>query len=451
MKFSYLWRANWMYLLLLLFHIVFLFVIDGLVLSGSDEALYLGTFENLVNSEKSKIALNGWSFENQFLIASVLIPAQIFHGFGVDSLLSLRLNSLVYLAGTLMVLDRVFVEIFRSQVKKQFYVLLLFIMPSVFFFGSLGGRETLVGFYLVLCVYLSRQYVMNRHFSTLTCFCLASVGLFVSKPHYLMVLFISLLLIALVGSQEVLDFRKSIINLIVGILLVGTCLPGSLQHNIRSVQSLSGLTNLSEGIQDSPSEGIQDSPSDGIQDSPSDGIQDKNPQHSNLYELKELIRKNSWAATFFSATGITSKIDSKISQGFNAEQSKSRAQKSELGSRIGSNPRVIIQSFFLFLLKPIPFTENGSFLLNFFSIEFPIWLILYWMMFVEIYRTRRKGSIFSYRLLLPITALTTLSLITFLADTNIQVALRHRYPIGLLILLVIGFARPKIGKFPDNQ
>jgi hypothetical protein len=165
--------------------------------------------------------------------------------------------------------------------------------------------------------------------------------------------------------------------------------------------------------------------------------------HALLGELED--NPNTITARIANSLGITAKLNSISKSSIVLETDKlvSENQKKLSLQQAGlTKPLQVLESSAKFLLVPFIFMDNGSLFLNIQSIETPIWLFVYGLFFVGLYRIIRRRRELDYAVMMATLFAFEFVAISALTEINVGTALRHR-SLLLIPILVIWIARKK--------
>jgi hypothetical protein len=134
-------------------HASFAKLVGNITVLAPDEKNYFLTYLEIYDGNFSFTNRPGWQGDSYHVVRLLLFPARIFESLGIDSLLSLRLTSILYVSISLYQL----LTLINSH-KKNFSVLWIpiacFCIPSFFVFTSLAIRESFV-YFLMINVFLN--------------------------------------------------------------------------------------------------------------------------------------------------------------------------------------------------------------------------------------------------------------------------------------------------------
>jgi hypothetical protein len=165
--------------------------------------------------------------------------------------------------------------------------------------------------------------------------------------------------------------------------------------------------------------------------------------HALFSELK--TNPNTLVAKIFSAIGVTDKLETIVIKNTVLEtEEKVIENKKDLSLQQAGlkKPAQVVESSLKFLLIPFIFKDNGSLFLNIQSIETPIWLLVYGVFFLALYRIFCQKHELDYSVFVAIIFSIEFVGLSALIEENVGTALRHR-SLLLIPILVIWVARKK--------
>ena len=125
-----------------------------------DEYNYLYTFENLYGASLDPYPErnSGWITAPKPFLELVYFPAHIFNLIGIPSHLALRLHTIMLISiGLLLLLGES-----RDKNLKTKSILLFFLIPSVFFWTTIGMREAFILLEMILLLVGIRKFCDNK-------------------------------------------------------------------------------------------------------------------------------------------------------------------------------------------------------------------------------------------------------------------------------------------------
>ena len=102
-----------------------------------------------------------------------------------------------------------------------------------------------------------------------------------------------------------------------------------------------------------------------------------------------------------------------------------------------SNPGAIFISGAKFLFLPVPLLNNGSIFLNLISFEMFLWLILYVILLIFMFRASKVIKKMEFVILWPFIFLISFLIFSSLFEINLGTIIRHRSILATAILISI--------------
>ena len=163
--------------------------------------------------------------------------------------------------------------------------------------------------------------------------------------------------------------------------------------------------------------------------------------HALFNELKS--HPDTIVAKIFNAIGVTDKLEKIVIENTVLEtEEKVIENKKDLSLQQAGlkKPVQVVESSLKFLLIPFIFKDNGSLFLNIQSIETPVWLLVYGVFFLGLYRIFWRKHELDYSVFIAIIFSIEFVGLSALIEENVGTALRHR-SLLLIPILVIWVAR----------
>jgi hypothetical protein len=458
--------------------------LSGFMLPGSDEITYQHTFEALVADSRTA-QLNGWSYPQAQAILLLNVPARIYLNFNLDSLTSLRLQSLFYSLLTIPMVAILLKGILSSKrlLILMWSVMLVQLVPSVFFWNFFGTRDAMLSFFIVSFLLSIVRFYLYPRISNFVILTISLSCLYVCKP-YIAVAFLSFVttwfLFAAVYRRSSLGGALKIAILIwipliilpygasgtFGILRTGVALVSDPSPNGESFLNIS--TREDEGNPEGNPEGNAESNPEGNAEGNPEGNAEGNPEEENLalvgfncvssgdpnstLDYIENVLENSNSGNWIAEKlGLYEYIQARrIVNNESASESNRRCFDSQLTELDKSKPRTWMLKTMEVLSGPVPFQNNGSLLMNFFSLEFPIWFLSLGYLGYMSFKTKIKTTVSSedktnlksdlmFYAKTVVVLIFAFILVSILLETNMQVYSRHRTNIAPMVALGIAF------------
>lgn len=384
--------------LFVLAQLAFIFTLDRFVGSENfifpDERGYLQIASSL-HSDPPEYFGWGWPWKTPIYVVQFLyLPFWVLTKFGLEDLVALRVTSVIYTSLAVFLLLLTFHSLTKnSWQKRSFSIIRIFIfIPSFFVFGTFGLREPIIYFSTSSIIFgLMMVIYFNRKMFTIFIF----FGLYflISTKEYLGLLSILCLSVAVTShfvgairernSTIFKEYCKQI-GLILGpilavVIALNPIFISSLQHFDHVANDNPRRTNLS-GNSTNGTEGAWQTEREIID------IATKTNSPVNNLVLK-IIKPEESLMKKDVGSGDSSKDTTQREQ--NISEPELRAKKLSLEATkltdIDGNLRQVI----VLLVKPTPFLDNGSSILNIASIETVMWWLLLTLWLVTYFRKRK--------------------------------------------------------------
>jgi hypothetical protein len=431
---------------LIVLHLLLILLLAGLVISDSDEAVYLQGFLKVFDTSQMGFQPPGWSYVDLNVIKILYSPAFLLSKLGFSEITSMRLGSLMYLTLTFTILLRYMrLNSLQNQYRKsKWLVLFVFLIPSSFFFTSLATRDSILGFFLVFTIFTLSKLENKTQVHVSVAYSISVALIFVIKPHYYLIILVSALSAAIWKVKRKKAQKKFLVLISTLSILPMFYFPGALAHQINSVKTWQEELFVKN---DSPA---ADSPA---ADSPAADSPAADSPAADLATLNEISRaaeENSALYIFLKLTGVAERIEDKLASPPKSETAIARGATANIEIRKDESTFAYIEKFMKIFLFPLPFLDNGSLLLNLFALEIVLWLFLYTLFFracLSSIKQRVPVSTTSVFTGLILICFVIMSLIT---EESIQVALRHRNVLALLMVISLGtfYKSTKFSKLP---
>lgn len=410
-------------------HLLLILLLAGLVISASDEAVYLQGFLKIFDTPQMGFQPPGWSYVDLNVIKILYLPAFLLSKLGFSEITSMRLGSLMYLTLTFTILLR-YLGLNSSQDqfrKSKWLVQFIFLIPSSFFFTSLATRDSILGFFLVFTIFNFSKLENKIQLHSSAAYAISIALIFAIKPHYYLMILVSALSAAIWKVKCKNTQKKFLVLISLLSILPMFYFPGSVAHQINSVKTWQEelFFTSDSAITDSA---ITDSP---ITDSPIADL-------GTLNEISTAARENSALYFFLKFTGVAERIEGKLAYPPKSETAIARGAKANIDIQKDESTLAYIEKFIKISLFPLPFLDNGSLLLNLFAVEIVFWLFLYIFFFRACFRSFRQRVVVSTTSVFTGLILICFVIMSLITEESIQVALRHRNVLALLMVTCLG-------------
>jgi hypothetical protein len=421
-----------------------------------DEGLYKGIFSTLYSAGFTSDVF-GFSGAWEPWLRLSYLPAKLLTYIGFTDLLAVRFLAIGYSTLATFLLIKMARDNNRDDRVFKAAIIAISLIPTVFLWSSIGLRESFLFLEISAILYFLSRIKDEIDIRNLLGLAISVYSLSMTK-NYIFILFLFAFIATLIPFILIKRQRFVTHALILSIAVM------PLAFNPELVPAISSFFNgqLSKvdtiEIGDINNDGRCDSfePCASTSGSGSgSGSEDEEVKpvayvttggitvHLLLDQLKE--SPNTIVARISSALGITAKLEaiSKLAIVVETDKSVVANQKKLSLQQAGlKKPLQVLESSAKFLLIPFIFIDNGSLFLNIQSIETPIWLFIYSLFFVGLYKVIRRRREFDYAVMIATLFALEFVAISALTEINVGTALRHR-SLLLIPILVIWVARKK--------
>ena len=402
-RFSYLTVS----IFLILHGIFFIFqknYLDSSFFLAPDEEGYLGVFKSIISSEKSN---EYWGFPPHTSYQElhiIYLPASILQASGIEALSALRIQSI--LLGSLSYLA-IIRTLNLSQTNRKKLIALSILIPTFFVWQSLALRESFIYFAITSFFLGMKTICESRHISGYLTLFFSLYLLSIVKDYLFILLFFSTLLALIL---KMFAWKKIFLKLsdagllliFIVVILVNVGLADGIRNSL-------GSTVIGNNIASSVLNGNSTNGSLNANTTSErfNLLISKNESGSLLKRIAELIIEENVEPSASSSTNTAQEPSASSSTSTAQEPSASSStntaqepsassstsngsmnssvQKGNTKNRLSlkaarwNNVTEVLIAFSQILLRPTPFMDNGSKLLNLLSFEtiFWAWLILY--------------------------------------------------------------------------
>ncbi len=453
-------------------HVLFATFLGRLYALAPDESGYLYTFNNLYGSKDPNPQYNsGWITAPKPFLWITYLPAKCLNVLGVPDYLSIRILSIAIATFSLVLLINLNRRSADGGARFEKSIFLVFFIPSVFLWTSVGLREVFIIAEFSLIIVGLDYLVRGRQTRAIVYLSVGSYALLSTKNYLWICLILSSLVLTILLAFKHFP-KKKLINLSVGLILV-PCIAFASTTSVYALKFLitsvfhTDLASAASRSGDSiiqvalPSSGNGSGGKLASNGSGSSGSGKGNTVvtfhgDSTLILLHFYLVDHPHAifTRVFRAIGIEAKVqeiwDAKVKAGLIKKSVSALPDSSSLSGYILKpgkvhHPLSIARPAFLFMFGPIPFLNQGGIALNTVTFESPLWWVFYSLVLYRMIRYRKSG--YAKDPLFVLAAIYFLSLVAFsaLVEVNLGTSFRHRSI--LLVPLIVMFIRAR-GKTP---
>ena len=414
-----------------------------------DEFGYLQTFSNLysqtlVNPQSS----SGWIMAPTSFLWIAYMPAKLMTLVGMPDFLAIRVLSAMLTTAAIALIISLHPNSKIKQKNQVINTFLIFSIPSVFLWSTLGMREPFL-FFEVSLILVGYSKFNERHQNRyLFPIFLGAYGMICTK-NYLWACFSISLLITILA---IFFFNKNFSGAL-RVIIVAVLLPLAVFSATTSGYALDFLFNSS--IQ-SAGERSGDSISEieiPKNSSTNSGAPSKITFHGDfsLVELNRFFKDNpnSNITKISEFTGFAKYITNRFIRQSKIALEDSNAtvvvDNSSLNSYVIqnaslTNPISFLVPTFLFLMGPIPFVGQPSFAIQFASLESPLWWLLYFYFIKQLWKSRNLNVFRDSGILLAAVFVIGVIAFSAIVEVNLGTSFRHRS----LLVVPLAFALFKL-------
>jgi hypothetical protein len=387
-----------------------------------DEYGYAEVLKYLYDPNQSTSNFSVWVNSNLIFLRLLYLPAKILIILGFDVILSLRFLSILFSTISLVLILRSCRNLNYFYIKPKNLVVFIFLFPSIFLWTFLGLRESFIILFITLLFYGINKFTQRKKISSAVYICLGAIGLSQTKLYLFTLILISLFLTAVV--MLVINKKMSFTELaVLGIVLIPIIIFPSLGKNI--VNTGQGVLTSIEDQQPDQQQGQQP-------DQQPDQQQGQQSEGMTSYQFDYFLR-NSEGSVFIKIIKIVG-LDSYLKSNNLSKQVDIRLVISRPDM---SDPGAIFISGAKFLFLPVPLMNNGSIFLNLISFEMFLWLILYVIFLIFMFRASKVIKKMEFVILWPFIFLISFLIFSSLFEINLGTIIRHRSILAIAILISI--------------
>ena len=433
-------------------HISIAVLLDEFYALAPDEAGYLYTFQHLYDSSTGGNPQfgSGWIAAPKIFLIFLYIPAKLLTLFGLKDILAIRVLSIALIMLSYLILKHHFSPLHQRR-EKTMLIYLVFFIPSIMLWTSLGLRESCILFSITLIIVGLTKICESKSYFGTVILTLGSYSLMSTKIYLWFVLVISFLMaIVFFHIYKITKLRVS--NMIISLILIPTALftitvpqegigfilginLGSV--NQRSGDSVSTLNVTSDNVGNTDVTYIEKGATS--QGATSQGATKQIQFHGNytIVALHFFYKDHPQAlfTKFSSSVGLTSKVQ----DSWEKELAKSLANFRKPGSQIDksesvlileksslSNPVSLVKSSVYFLIGPWVWQMHSNVAVLLAGLEGPLWVSFYSFVAVTILRKKKLDFFRDFPLFVSLLAVLGMIIFSGLVEVNLGTSFRHR-------------------------
>jgi hypothetical protein len=405
------------------FHIILSLVLGENTKFAPDEEGYASLFQKVFQpdfsfkSSEGLIQSQGWAWGVEPLLKILYFPAYVLVLLGVSPLLAIRFLSGALSAATLWILLSGVRKI--EQKKNIQFIVLIFLCPSFFLWTSLGLRESF--FFLGITVFFKNVgNIWCLKVSSSAKLCVGLLLVFAAKPSFYPILLSSIILSVVLQTLFKKIKLPQFVNSIAACALL-IAAPLGISPSMTSYYSEISKAVYFKYFQDySDSAGI---PVQKPTESPSRIDSEQEKGQISIDDLK---------------TNTIGKVLIELSS----------ATQSNLitfsGFRESGSVNDIFRDIGIFLIFPMPFSENGSKMLNIAAFEFPFWILAFVIFLREMLFLRQKLEFTNIAPLAVLIFLGQFLIYSGVFENNLGTSFRHKSVLLILAAILLSIEKSNI-------
>ncbi len=442
-------------------HVSFSTILGRNFLLAPDEGGYLYTFNNLYGNsiDQNPQFSSGWITAPKFFLWIMYAPAKILNMFGVPDYLAIRYLSIALGALTIHFLLKCLPDRVDYRRFSPTNPLLIFFVPSIFLWNSIGLRESFIIAELALFFLGANYFFQDEEKKGIILTFLGSFGLLATKNYLWACLSIAILLtyiffrVLKVSGSRALKFIVT--SILLPLMLFGATssiyvldfiIGGSITAvGERSGESVTTIlidtgkvkTEAGDGSETEAGDGSETEAGDGSETEAGDGKEMVTLfGDSTLISLKTYLtdNPNSRLTKVLEFTGAKDEIDSlwnkklreALANGNVKAKEKPSINDDVLKPGKLDNPLSIIRAASIFLFGPFPFLGDPSLTIHILSFESPMWWAFFLGVFVQVLRHRHTRFYLEPTIALAAIFLFGEILFSALVEVNLGTSFRHR-------------------------
>ena len=438
-------------------HTLFAIFLGRLYAMAPDEGGYLYTFNKVFTLPISTSAQtgSGWITAPTIFLWIAYLPAKILNLLGVPDYLSIRILSVLLTAISLFLL----LDMQRnSEVTKkpsQKLIFIVFFIPSVFLWTSVGLRESFIIAELAVFLAGFNSLMKGLNKRGMLLLFLGSYGLVSTKNYLWACLMVALILSSLLIMVQGVSWNRVTRLLVSGFILplavfAGTTSAYALDYifhsNISETGSRSG-DSISQVLIETP--GTGGGTGGGTVTKPTKQLITFHGDYTLIALHFYLIDNPNALFSRISRmihldTKIQSIWDEKVAMGLVLKDNQVGSDTSSLNGHILepgkiSKPLTLIWPAFVFLCGPFPFIGDPGIAVFISSLESPLWWAFYALVIFQFIRFRKVKFLRDPQILFTLIFLAGEIAFSALVEVNLGTSFRHRSI--LLVPLVFLYVR----------
>jgi hypothetical protein len=370
-----------------------------------DEREYLKVFEQLYSKDFSLLNVDsGWNSSNETFLKIIYSPAFILVKLGLSNLFAIRILSIIFSFLIITLLCKIYFSNNPRKRKIPPFIAIGVLIPTYFIWTSLALRESLYLFLITIIFFFIFKFETRVKYLYLGILIVLYSSLFLTKPYIFLLLvtaiFMSFVLRIMIHKKI---HRNNLIFTIVSLaplLLIFSITQEQVQVIMKQGSSYNEVSTFR------------------------DKTEPIKINSTTAYELnKEKINPKNYS--------LFLKFISKLPYENYSEGI------SNYSTARPTDPYSVLRSSLKFVFFPHPLRNNGTFLLNLVSIEFVLWIYVYYKLIVYLNLLRKRYYGMRNSQMILIIFLILFIIFSALTEVNTGTSLRHRSLLLILILILL--------------
>ncbi len=411
-------------------HAFIIIVFDEITAFAPDESNYLAIFSGVVKGELVFDGFAGWPTNNKLFLELIYFPATIFSMFGLTDLQSIRILSSLATYLSLLMLYSLAGETRVMGMSQRNWVVLGFFFPTMILWSSLGLRESFIFLWITCIFYFLKKYLDSNRLIHGVALLASSASLALTKNYLYAILAIALIISTFLLVLAAKSFPISHLIILCMVLAPIVILP-----EVRNSLTGGAKFVIEQKIVQQPVGDLNPESSTKV---------DRGETFSNLLDQANVNPIFSWLVQ---NTKIYQKLKNQAEDSSSVTPSKDyyiSVNKLSITPASLRDPMSLLQGIVGFVIKPLPFLDNGSPFLNILSYESIFWYPIYGLLITILYRSikgHNKWNLSSATASLFILGFLIQSALT---EINVGTAYRHRSILlmGIIILCAVFNSNP---------
>ena len=450
---------NKLLVLFIFVHSIFAVLLGRLFAFAPDESAYIYTFNNIYKLPIGTSAQSGsgWITAPTVFLWIAYLPAKLLNLVGVPDYLAIRILSILLTVISLYLLLEIQRRSAITRKISQKLIFLVFLIPSVFLWTSVGLRESFIIAETVLFLTGLNFLFIGASKRGMLLLLSGSYGLISTKNYLWVCLMVALILSVILFLVQGIN-RPQIMKLVIAgfvlpvALFAGTTSAYALDYILHSDISETGARSgdsISQVEVEVPGSGSENGSENGSGTGPIKQLITFHGDYTLIALHFYLIdNPNALFSKISRAIHLDKKIqsiwDEKIQAGLISDTNQVGKDTSSLNGHILEpgkirDPLSMIWPAFVFLCGPFPFIGDPGIAVGVASLESPLWWAFYLLVIFQFIRFRKVRFLRDPQILFTLIFLAGEIAFSALVEVNLGTSFRHRSI--LLVPLVFLYVR----------